>query len=179
MSAAADPLLETLVNDFGGNYAFALDLLEQYRQDRRSVDATWRAYFDKALGFPPEAESAPVTVIVNEASKAEPRSPAAGAGLQTLVRQDAPALAAGERSKAVARVSILPGDVLQPIRGGAVRIVENMEASLQIPTATSVRTIPVRTLEENRRVLNRHRTDGTPGDDVYWKSEKLAQASND
>ena len=26
------------------------------------------------------------------------------------------------------------------------------------------------------RVLNRHRSDGTAGDDVYWKSEKLAQA---
>ena len=25
------------------------------------------------------------------------------------------------------------------------------------------------------RVLNRHRTDGTVGDDVYWKSAKLAQ----
>ena len=35
MSTAADPLLETLVNDFGGNYVFALDLLEQYRQDRQ------------------------------------------------------------------------------------------------------------------------------------------------
>ncbi|HYN03164.1 MAG TPA: multifunctional oxoglutarate decarboxylase/oxoglutarate dehydrogenase thiamine pyrophosphate-binding subunit/dihydrolipoyllysine-residue succinyltransferase subunit, partial [Vicinamibacteria bacterium] len=52
---------------------------------------------------------------------------------------------------------ILPGDVLQPIRGGAMRVVENMEASLQVPTATSVRTIPVRTLEENRRLLNKHR----------------------
>jgi cob(I)alamin adenosyltransferase len=29
------------------------------------------------------------------------------------------------------------------------------------------------------RVLNRHRTDGTAGDDVYWKSEKMAQASVD
>lgn len=28
------------------------------------------------------------------------------------------------------------------------------------------------------RVLNRHRTDGTVGDDVYWKSEKLAQAAD-
>jgi len=26
------------------------------------------------------------------------------------------------------------------------------------------------------RVLNRHRTDGTAGDDVYWKSQKMAQA---
>ena len=38
-----------------------------------------------------------------------------------------------------------------------MRVVENMEASLQVPTATSVRTIPVRTLEENRRLLNKHR----------------------
>jgi 2-oxoglutarate dehydrogenase E1 component len=172
MSTTADPLLETLVNDFGGNYVFALDLLAQYRQDRKSVDASWRAYFDKALGVPSEAESMPVevharqegitqpmaaAVIVDMARKAEPRPTAPGSGLQTLARQDVPAVAAGERSKAVARVSILPGDVLQPIRGGAVRIVENMEASLQIPTATSARTIPVRTLEENRRVLNRHR----------------------
>jgi len=26
------------------------------------------------------------------------------------------------------------------------------------------------------RVLNRHRSDGLPGDDVYWKSERLQQA---
>ncbi len=28
------------------------------------------------------------------------------------------------------------------------------------------------------RVLNRHRTDGTVGDDVYWKSERMAKAAN-
>jgi cob(I)alamin adenosyltransferase len=28
------------------------------------------------------------------------------------------------------------------------------------------------------RVLNRHRTDGTMGDDVYWKSERMAKAAN-
>ena len=26
------------------------------------------------------------------------------------------------------------------------------------------------------RVLNRYRTDGTTGDDVYWKSERILQA---
>jgi 2-oxoglutarate dehydrogenase E1 component len=31
-----------------------------------------------------------------------------------------------------------------------------MEASLQVPTATSIRNIPVKALEENRRVLNNH-----------------------
>jgi cob(I)alamin adenosyltransferase len=29
------------------------------------------------------------------------------------------------------------------------------------------------------RVLNRYRTDGTVGDDVYWKSERLARAKSD
>ena len=28
------------------------------------------------------------------------------------------------------------------------------------------------------RVLNRHRTDGTVGDDVYWKSERMAKAAS-
>jgi len=28
------------------------------------------------------------------------------------------------------------------------------------------------------RVLNRHRTDGTVGDDVYWKSQRMAQDAN-
>ena len=27
------------------------------------------------------------------------------------------------------------------------------------------------------RVLNRYRTDGTVGDDVYWKSERMANAA--
>jgi cob(I)alamin adenosyltransferase len=29
------------------------------------------------------------------------------------------------------------------------------------------------------RVLNRHRTDGSVGDDVYWKSERLLQAESE
>ena len=53
---------------------------------------------------------------------------------------------------------ILPGDVVEPVRGGMVKFVENMEASLSVPTATSVREIPVRALEENRALVNRHRT---------------------
>ena len=28
------------------------------------------------------------------------------------------------------------------------------------------------------RVLNRHRTDGLPGDDVYWRSQRLAQGDS-
>ena len=46
-----------------------------------------------------------------------------------------------------------------PIRGPALKIVENMEASLAVPTATSQRRIPVKLLDENRRLINRHLQD--------------------
>jgi 2-oxoglutarate dehydrogenase E1 component len=44
----------------------------------------------------------------------------------------------------------------EPLRGVSARIVENMTDSLEVPTATSARTIAVKTLEENRRVINQH-----------------------
>jgi len=50
----------------------------------------------------------------------------------------------------------LTADEAAPIRGGSLRIVENMAESLSIPTATSYRTIPVKLLEENRRTINEH-----------------------
>src|SRR4029453_17253832 len=45
---------------------------------------------------------------------------------------------------------------LVPLRGAAARIVEAMEASREVPTATSVRPGPARLLEVNRSVLNGH-----------------------
>ncbi len=41
-----------------------------------------------------------------------------------------------------------------PLRGAAARIVANMEASLAVPTATSVRTVAARLLEINRSAIN-------------------------
>ncbi|HEX2121655.1 MAG TPA: multifunctional oxoglutarate decarboxylase/oxoglutarate dehydrogenase thiamine pyrophosphate-binding subunit/dihydrolipoyllysine-residue succinyltransferase subunit, partial [Thermoanaerobaculia bacterium] len=42
----------------------------------------------------------------------------------------------------------------------ASKIVANMESSLGVPTATSIRNIPVKVLEENRRVVNNHLAHG-------------------
>jgi multifunctional 2-oxoglutarate metabolism enzyme len=50
-----------------------------------------------------------------------------------------------------------PGDELVPLRGAPARIAENMNASLSLPVATSQRSIPVKLMEENRRILNHHR----------------------
>jgi len=169
----ADPLVDALVKDFGGNYVFALDILEQYRANPQSVDASWRQYFDRLLGVAPKPEpppppNGPTWTAGGPAAPAAPSAPvAAKPASGTLVRQpptdggrglQEPGTAlAREKVKALAVPAILPGDIAQPIRGGALRVVENMEASLTVPTATSMRSIPVRTLEENRRILNKHR----------------------
>ena len=51
-----------------------------------------------------------------------------------------------------------PGETLVPLRGAAARLAGNMDASLAIPTATSQRSLPVKLLEENRRMLNQQRS---------------------
>jgi 2-oxoglutarate dehydrogenase E1 component len=50
----------------------------------------------------------------------------------------------------------MDGDRPQPLKGAAARIVANMEASLAVPTATSVRRVPSKLLEMNRTILNNH-----------------------
>jgi 2-oxoglutarate dehydrogenase E1 component len=53
-----------------------------------------------------------------------------------------------------------PADLegLQPLRGAAGKIAANMSASLSVPLATSQRTIAVKVMDENRRIINNHRT---------------------
>ncbi|HZN41944.1 MAG TPA: multifunctional oxoglutarate decarboxylase/oxoglutarate dehydrogenase thiamine pyrophosphate-binding subunit/dihydrolipoyllysine-residue succinyltransferase subunit [Planctomycetota bacterium] len=72
----------------------------------------------------------------------ELRAHAAAATLRTPPPPPAPA-AAGS-------------DELQPLTGVAGRIVRNMTESLAVPSATSVREIPAKVLEENRHAINRH-----------------------
>ncbi len=50
-----------------------------------------------------------------------------------------------------------PADAdVRQIRGASARLVQNMEASLGMPTATSVRRVAVKLLAENRTLLNQH-----------------------
>ncbi|MDT5295602.1 MAG: multifunctional 2-oxoglutarate metabolism enzyme, partial [Acidobacteriota bacterium] len=55
----------------------------------------------------------------------------------------------------------------QAIRGGALKIVENMETSLGVPTATSNRQVPVKVLEENRSIVNQYLQEHKRGKTSY------------
>ena len=54
-------------------------------------------------------------------------------------------------------------DGVTPLKGPAARVVTNMEASLAVPTATSVRAVPAKLLIDNRIVINNHLQRGRGG----------------
>src|SRR5690606_32951864 len=49
-----------------------------------------------------------------------------------------------------------PGEDVKPLRGAAAAIAKNMDQSLTVPTATSVRAVPAKLLFDNRIVINNH-----------------------
>ncbi|HTE69666.1 MAG TPA: multifunctional oxoglutarate decarboxylase/oxoglutarate dehydrogenase thiamine pyrophosphate-binding subunit/dihydrolipoyllysine-residue succinyltransferase subunit, partial [Actinomycetes bacterium] len=119
---------------------------------------------------PPEAEGAraprePATPVTPQEARpakpstpAEPRqAPAARAEGSAAPKSAAPAAKRQDEGTAAAEGDGKgAAEDLVPLRGAAARIVEAMEASRAVPTATSVRTVPARLLEVNRSVLNGH-----------------------
>ncbi|WP_372497162.1 multifunctional oxoglutarate decarboxylase/oxoglutarate dehydrogenase thiamine pyrophosphate-binding subunit/dihydrolipoyllysine-residue succinyltransferase subunit [Pseudonocardia humida] len=62
--------------------------------------------------------------------------------------------AAGSNSRAARPAPTGGADVTSPLRGAANAVVKNMNASLAVPTATSVRAVPAKLLADNRVVIN-------------------------
>jgi 2-oxoglutarate decarboxylase len=126
------------VSTLGFNTGYVEELYRQYLENPESVSESWREFFaDYKPGesFVAAAEARP---------SAEPKR---------LVSGERPG---GDGAAAESIAPELPPEEVeaQPLRGSAARIVENMEASLGIPTATSVRTVSVRLLAENRALIN-------------------------
>jgi 2-oxoglutarate decarboxylase len=135
---------------FGANIAFIEELYEKYRNDPESVSATWREFFHD---YEPRGEEA------DELEEAEARVAAVAGARAAAAPAPAPAapVQPAPRPAPVAPPAAVPaGHTAVPLRGAASKIVTNMESSLTVPTATSIRNIPVKVLEENRRVINNH-----------------------
>src|ERR1700722_12709290 len=129
---------------FGPNAWLVDDMYDRFLADPDSVSESWREFFADYRPAPVPAPQPPA-----QSQAAAPAVPPP-AGLATAVSDESasrpvrPVPAATERDKEEAT----------PLRGAASRIVTNMEASLAVPTATSVRTVPARLLEVNRLILN-------------------------
>ena len=98
------------------------------------------------------------------ASRAPRRRPAPEAPVPAATAAAAPAPAAPV-APAAREGEALAGAAEEraPIRGAALKIAENMEASLGVPTATSQRQIPIKLLDENRRLVNDYRAANDQG----------------
>ena len=180
-SSFAGKFGEEVAEQFGANEWLVDEMYERYLQDPSSLEQTWLDFFAQ---FSPSAQpgtsAGPVqtpksprpsgpptprgattqpivperTIITTEPQTTDP----AQSSTQPVVRQSdlitptpadpvvkpAPVLATPEAASIV------------PLRGVAGRVVQSMEASLTVPTATSVRVVPAKLLIDNRIVINNH-----------------------
>ena len=127
-------LSEYIAEHFGANATYVETLLNRFRSNPSLVDESWRTYFTELLSeFGLDGETARATETAEKPATSAPAS-----------FKPAPAATVAIEGEA------------EPIRGPALKIVENMETSLSVPTATSQRKVPVKVLEENRLIINRH-----------------------
>ena len=158
------------MSTFGPNSAYINELYYEYLKNPSSFNESWRAFF---ANYNPDANgdaeanlavSAPTPSVPDEALKQNPTTNGSvekkgdkeaknrdeGGGMREEVEPAAPSQKKEE--KIVKEASVPKGGV--ELRGVPLRIAKNMEQSLTLPTATSFREIPVKLLEENRRLIN-------------------------
>ena len=151
-------------NDFGANEWYIEELYQDYVKDPESVPDTWRAFL---ADYRPDA---PSNGNGTAAETAPPAPPAPAQAPAPAPAQVAPAAAAPATPVPAAAVvpaapaapapapapAAAPAPATTPLKGAAARVVSNMESSLGVPTATSVRAVPAKLLADNRTVINNH-----------------------
>ncbi|HEX7147453.1 MAG TPA: 2-oxo acid dehydrogenase subunit E2, partial [Actinomycetota bacterium] len=153
--------------EFGANVGLIDEIYRQYLDNPESVSPAWRDFFAENEPREDGDDAAPEATAEG---RVEAEGGQATDAAAPPTPQEAPAKAKEPAAKAPASAkapakpqpsAASEGDgkaepQLVPLRGAAARIVEAMEASREVPTATSVRTVPARLLEVNRTVLNGH-----------------------
>ncbi|WP_246025845.1 multifunctional oxoglutarate decarboxylase/oxoglutarate dehydrogenase thiamine pyrophosphate-binding subunit/dihydrolipoyllysine-residue succinyltransferase subunit [Saccharopolyspora antimicrobica] len=140
-------------------------MYERYLQDPTSVDSAWHEFF---ADYQP-GQAATENTAAAAAAAAAPTTTATRAG-GTNGQVPTPAPAAPPASKPAAAPKPSPqqaaktapvkepqaGGEVKTLRGAAAAIAKNMDQSLTVPTATSVRAVPAKLLFDNRIVINNH-----------------------
>ncbi len=151
---------------FGPNAWLVDDMYERFLADPESVGDSWREFFTDYRPAPvpaPQPQVAPAgsplsapDVDLGAAAPAPASTPPAARSSAPASASSTTALISSSPSSPSPSADTASRSVEAPtvLRGAASRIVANMEASLGVPTATSVRTVPARLLEVNRLILN-------------------------
>ncbi|MFF9123790.1 multifunctional oxoglutarate decarboxylase/oxoglutarate dehydrogenase thiamine pyrophosphate-binding subunit/dihydrolipoyllysine-residue succinyltransferase subunit [Streptomyces sp. NPDC014889] len=181
ISTDTDQAGKTSTAAFGANEWLVDEIYQQYLQDPNSVDRAWWDFFadykpgaaapqapagTAAAGAAETTTTAPAAPAAAPAAPARPApqaaaAPAAPAQPPAAPRPAAPAPAkpaaqAPAAAPAKAAAEAPAGPELVTLRGPSAAVAKNMNASLELPTATSVRAVPVKLLFDNRIVINNH-----------------------
>lgn len=158
---------------FGQNEWLVEEMYRKFREDPSSVDPSWHEFLvdyspepttdsqtsngqrTAAPVAPPEPAPAPPPKPAE--SKAESKSEAEA---KPKEKSAAPKTEAKSEPAPKPKPAPAPapaeGSDSQVLRGAAAAVVKNMSASLEVPTATSVRAIPAKLMIDNRIVVNNH-----------------------
>ncbi|WP_342000812.1 multifunctional oxoglutarate decarboxylase/oxoglutarate dehydrogenase thiamine pyrophosphate-binding subunit/dihydrolipoyllysine-residue succinyltransferase subunit [Microbacterium sp. LWH7-1.2] len=161
--------------EFGANEWLVEELYEQFKIDRNSVDKAWwpvlEAYHPAEGAAPAPTQAAPAAPPATEPpapaqpAASEPRpvtAPIPVIGTQPVARTTArpaapqPIPAQAPKASPSAADGQADADVVTPLRGMPKTLAANMDESLTVPTATSVRTVPAKLMIDNRIVINNH-----------------------
>ena len=170
--------------DFGANEWLVDEMYERYQADPKSVDDSWGEFFKtRASGNGASIDTRPATPATpskpdaeaKTATKAETKATveARKAEAKPVAKQEPKPEAKQEPKQEPKPEPKGPGPVpkekappapaeasdeptLVKLRGAGMLTAKNMDLSLSVPTATSVRTVPVKLLWDNRIVINNH-----------------------
>ncbi|MEV7965022.1 multifunctional oxoglutarate decarboxylase/oxoglutarate dehydrogenase thiamine pyrophosphate-binding subunit/dihydrolipoyllysine-residue succinyltransferase subunit [Sphaerisporangium sp. NPDC088356] len=160
------------LTNFGQNEWLVDELYQKYLQDPESVDRAWWNFF---ADYNPESgtsrASAPVGSNGATADAAAPGVTTAPTPKQAAPVKAAPKAApkattpapSSQAEKAKPAAATPSGAEEVRLRGAAARTAANMDLSLAVPTATSVRVVPAKLLIDNRIVINNHLSRGRGG----------------
>jgi 2-oxoglutarate dehydrogenase E1 component len=150
--------------DFGANSWLVDELFEQFKADRNSVDKEWWPILEN---YTPDAASAasasptsataadqhpvtaPIPVIGSQPVAKTTAKPAKQAPIPAQAPKPEPKPKPAEEAST-------DEDKVTVLRGMPKTLAANMDQSLTVPTATSVRTIPAKLMIDNRIVINNH-----------------------
>ncbi len=166
------------MSTFGPNSWLVEEYLAAFKNDPESVPESWRDFFTDyryesdglALEETPQNDgdsiliaSDPMPVTVRDVAVQEAEAKiVAPSGSIAPPQASAPDASASRLETAAPLTGSSEAYVPPPnaevvaLRGSSARIVANMNSSLSVPTATSVRQIPAKLLEVNRGVINNH-----------------------
>lgn len=160
---------------FGTNEWIVEDMREAYLADPASVTQSWREFFSEnpqyLAGQSPATPSKPLSASVGvqipgAATASASRRPVLAS--EDVSRSDLPPAptaqfksptspyAYNQAHSDAGKTSNGVVESVDTLKGASARTAKNMEASLQIPTATSARAIPAKVLIENRLLINTH-----------------------